>query len=98
MIVTFSQDEIAALIGDPAEICEELKAFRETAMFLSSNRPRLIECYPDQWVALFANEVQAHGDELEAVLEELDMKGLPRERAIVRFLDTKPRTLVLAAG
>ena len=97
MIVTFSQDEIAALIGDPAKICEELEAFRETAKFLSSNRPRLIQIYPDQWVALFENEVQAHGDELESVLEELDAKGLPRERALVRYLDTKPRTLVLAA-
>ena len=96
--MAFTQDEIAALIGDPAKICKELAAFRETAMFLSSNRPRLIEHYPDQWVALFDKQVQAHGDELEAVLEELDVKGLPRERAIVRFLDTKPRTLVLAAG
>ena len=96
--MSYTQDEIAALIGDPAKICKELAAFRETAMFLSSNRPRLIERYPDQWVALFDNRVQAHGDELTSVLEELDAKGLPRERAIVRYLDTKPRTLVLAAG
>lgn len=88
-------DEIAALVGDPRTVDEELQSFRKTARRLSSRHPRMIERYPGQWVALHSGRVRAHGGSLESVLTEVDLKGLSRQQTIVRFIDDEPRTMLL---
>ena len=83
------------LIGDPRKVAEDLQTFRETAMRLSSRHPRMVERYPDQWIALHSGEVKAYGDSLDAVLREIDAMGLSRDQTIVRFTDKEPRTMIL---
>jgi hypothetical protein len=80
---------------DPAELARQLRAFRSAAKTLSSNHPRLIDKYPQQWVAVYSGEVKAHAPTIEGVLKELAEKGIPKERAIVRFIDRNQRTLIL---
>ena len=86
---------IHELIGDPRKVAEDLQAFRETAKLLSSRHTRMVERYPDQWIALHSGEVKAHGDSIEAVLREIDELGLSRDQTIVRFIDREPRTMIL---
>ena len=83
------------LIGDPRKVDDDLYAFRKTAMRLSSRHSRMVERYPNQWIALHSGRVRAHGDSLDAVLQEIDDKGLSRDRTIVRFIDKEPRTMIL---
>ncbi len=89
-------DEIDKLIGDPRKVDEELQAFDETAKCLSEpSHHRVIERYPGQWIAVHTGRVRAHGASLDSVLAQLDSEGLSREQAIVRFINDKPRTVIL---
>ncbi len=90
-----NNDDIAKLIGDARKVDDGLHAFRKTAMRLSSRHPRMVERYPNQWIALHSGRVRAHGDSLESVLREIDEKGLSRDQTIVRFIDKEPRTMIL---
>ena len=40
-------------------------------------------------------KVRVHGESLDSVLAQLDSEGLSREQAIVRFIQDKPRTVIL---
>jgi hypothetical protein len=62
---------------------------------LSGDHPRLINEYPDQWVAVANRKVMAHGDTLEQVLAEVDARDIPRDDVIVRFIERTQRTLIL---
>ena len=90
-----TQDEIAKLVGDSRKVGDELQAFRETAMLLSSRYRQLTERYPDQWIAMHNGKVRAHGDSLESVLRGIDEKGLSRDETVVRFMQKDPQTLIL---
>jgi len=82
-------------IGDPRDVERDLRSFRRTALALSSNHPRLIDRYPNQWVALHRGRVRASGRTFASVMVQIDKKGLPREHVIVRFIDKNQRTMIL---
>ena len=86
---------VVDLIGDPKEIDRDLQDFRRAARALSSNHPRLIDSYPKQWIAVYRGRVRATGTTFSAVMTQLDLKGLPREHVIVRFIDKNQRTMIL---
>ena len=65
-------NDIAQLLGDPQKVAAELEAFQETARGLSSNQPRMIKEYPEQWGGLYSGSIRAHGPTLESVLEKTD--------------------------
>ena len=90
-----NQDDIAKLIGDARKVDDDLYAFRKTAMRLSSRHPRMVARYPNQWIALHSGRVRAHGDSLDAVLWEIDEKGLSRDQTTVRFIDKEPQMLIV---
>ena len=79
----------------PKKIAQSLRKFQRAARVLSSNQPRLIDEYPDQWVAVNDSNVVAHGDTLDTVLQQVDEKGVHRSDVIVRFLERTQRTLIL---
>ena len=83
------------ILGDPVALHRELRSFRKAALALSSDHPRLIDLYPNQWVAVYDGKVTAHGKTLDSVLEEMRRKGIPQGRTIVRYIDRNERTLIL---
>lgn len=83
------------LIGDPRKVEKELAGFRQTTKLLSADRPRLIDKYLKQWVALYDNEVKASAPSLDELLAEVDKQGLPRQQVIIRYIDRELRTMVL---
>ncbi len=95
MSSTQDKDEIIAIIGKPEAVASELAEFQKTVRALSSNHPRMIDKYPRQWVAIYRGKVRATGNSLEDVLTEMDEKGLPRERTVVRFIEKNHRTMIL---
>ena len=95
MVSANIKTQIKELIGDPKEIDRELEEFRRAAKTFSSDHPRLIDEYPKQWVAVYCGKVEASGRTFGSVMAQVDRKGLPRERVIVRFIDRSQRTMIL---
>ncbi|MCH8109490.1 MAG: hypothetical protein IIB15_05110 [Chloroflexi bacterium] len=82
-------------LGGAKQVLEELREYTRLVECMKSLRPGLLEKHPDKWVALANGEVVAVADSLEAVLEELDQRGIQRANAVVEFLDTHPRNMIL---
>jgi hypothetical protein len=82
-------------LGNPADVDRELQSFRKAARVLSSQRARLIDRYPKQWVAVYDGKVRAQGRTLQAVMKQIEKEGLPREHTVVRFIDKTRRTMIL---
>ena len=79
----------------PREIAASLREFTESARVLSSAHPRLIDEYPDKWIAVARGGVRAHADSLDELLATLDQEGIPRSEVIIRLIEREPRTLIL---
>ena len=91
----FVADVLAKMNEHPSDIAQSLNAFQRSAHVLSDTHPRLIDEYPNQWVAVTGNAVMAHGDTLEDVLSQIDAEGVSRSDVIVRFIERTQRTLIL---
>lgn len=79
----------------PSKMAQSLRAFQRSARVLSDSHPRLIDEYPDQWVAVADSTVMAHGNTLEQVLTQIDAEGISHGDVIVRFIERTQRTLIL---
>lgn len=79
----------------PRTISRSLRAFQRSARILSDSHPRLINEYPNQWVAVADSTVIAHDNTLKKVLKKVDAEGVSRADVIVRFIDRTQRTLIL---
>ena len=95
--VTSSEYEakVLAMLGDPKEVDRELRAFENDAKLMSSRHQHLISQYPNQWVGIFGGKVAATGRTLDSVIAELQSAGIPRGRAIVRYISKNPRKMFL---
>jgi CRISPR/Cas system-associated endonuclease/helicase Cas3 len=91
-----SAQKILNEIGDPKAIARELRAFRKSAQILSSNKPRLIDVYPDKWIAVYKGKVQAAADSLEAILARAKKLKLPKENYFIRYIARKRKTMIFS--
>ncbi|MYF09583.1 MAG: hypothetical protein F4171_10740 [Gammaproteobacteria bacterium] len=80
---------------DPEKIACGLKSFETSCAKLSSDRPRLLEKYPDQWIGIHSGQVRAADEDLDTVLRTLDEQGVPRSSTVLRFIEKEPETLIL---
>jgi len=95
MAIDTKERYILEELKNPVDVDRGLQSFRKSVLALSSDRPRLIERYPKQWVAIYKGEVQAHGKTFLSVLRKVDRKKLPREHVVMRFIDRNQRTMIL---
>lgn len=86
--------EIARALGDPDEVARDLQRARRAAQVFSSDHPRLIEEHPHQWVAVYDSTVIARPS-LEALLDALATRQIPREHAVIRFIDRDEKIFIL---
>ena len=77
------------------DVADQLGKFSETAKLLSSQRPRLIDEHPKQWVGLYDGHVEVFGDSLDEIMSAIDERQIPRDSVILRFIDTEEKTLIL---
>ena len=89
-------EDLREIIGDPQEIHDDFREFdKSAALFSTSRYHRLLEKYPDKWIAVTAGKVEAHGDSYEAVLQTVRERGLPINWTIIEFIETDPITMIL---
>ena len=79
----------------PKQIDRELRAFSRAARVLSSNRPRLIDQHPKEWVGVYDGKVGASAKSLKALVAKLKKRGLSPNETIIRYIDTSERLLIL---
>lgn len=79
----------------PEEIATSLRAFEKTAQVFSSDSPRLIDLYPDQWVAVYNGKVVTHDRDVDVVFAWLEEHDIPLGDTMTRFIDTAPRVMIL---
>jgi hypothetical protein len=79
----------------PKQISRELRTFSRAARLLSSNHPRLVDKHPKEWVGLHDGEVCATSKSLSGLVRQLKQKGLSPGEAIIRYIDTSGRKLIL---
>lgn len=90
-----TEEKARELFGDPRETRRRLERFSVSAQALSSDRVRLIEAYPDQWVAIHEGCVKAHAADLDELIEAVEQAGIRRDEVIVRFIERNQRALIL---
>jgi hypothetical protein len=83
------------MLGDPKALDRDLRAFRKDARVLSSKREHLLRQYPSPWIAIYDGKVAAQAKTLPLLMEEMEQRGIPRGRAIVRFINKNPRKMIL---
>ena len=85
-------------IGDPAHVAKDLAAFSRAAARLSKRYPELLKQYPDEWIAVRRGRVVVHTKTHDELISHLDDHDIPRDDLFIRFMATKPRTLILCSG
>jgi hypothetical protein len=85
----------AEMLGaTPRQIDRELRSFSRAARVLSSNRPRLIETHPREWVGIYDGKVRATAKSFRALIAKLKKKGLPPNNTVIRYIDTSDRLMI----
>lgn len=81
------------LVND-LDILAKLRAFRVRVDRMESQMEQLTRNYPDQWVALHTGDFVI-AESLDGLLEKLKGLGVPIPEAVVRFLDSNPKKMIL---
>jgi hypothetical protein len=93
---TLRKKKLASQLGaTPKQMDRELRAFSRAARVLSSDHPRLIDKHPKEWVGLHDGKVQATAKSFASLISKLKKQGLPPSEAIIRYIDTSGRMLIL---
>jgi len=74
----------------------ELRRFRKDAEYYEAHRAELLQQYPEQWVAIFNQQVVAADQDFDRVLDEVEGRGLPVGRVFIQRLTAKDELLILA--
>ena len=79
--------------GDPKVVRARLRAFRDSARVFSSDRPRLINEYPNKWVAVYQGKVVAHSQDFDDLMRSVNERE--HQDILVRFIDNDQRGLII---
>jgi hypothetical protein len=86
-------EEFKHLVGDPARAVGEIRQAQESGYILSSQSERLIERYPEQWVALHNGDVIAAEDSFEQLMEAIEPAA--RAHVLVRYIGRNELKMIL---
>ena len=88
-------EDLMASLGGREAVREGIRWYGERCDLFDSRRDELTEKYPDQYVALAADDTVVASETLDEVFEELDRRGLEREPCVVEFLSSEPEVWIL---
>ena len=90
-----TRKEVLSLIGDPKQVARDLQRFRKNTRTVESTHPKLVDTYPDKWVAVYEGKVRAHSTTFSSLMVAMERQGLPRKDVIVRYIDREERILIV---
>jgi hypothetical protein len=77
------------------ELQEELQRFKRDTQYYESHREGLLTQYPEQWVAIFNQQVVGAAPDFEQLLAMLEQNGIPVERTLIEHVTRKEELLIL---
>ncbi len=94
-LIPISDSHRLKSLGGPAWVAQDLRDYRRRLLFLDANHAELVKKYPDQWVALASNGTLVAAPTMTEIIEKLERKGLHKNNAATKFMETPPRLLIL---
>jgi hypothetical protein len=73
----------------------ELQRFKRDIDYYEAHREELLKRYPEQWVAIFNEQVAASDADFDHLLSTLDQQGVPSERALIEHVTEEDELLIL---
>jgi len=80
------------------EVQQQLEEFRQDAQWFSDHDAELRTQYPDQWVAVYNQEVVGASSDAYALLDDLEAKGVPSNEALIKYLSSKEQTWIFRSA
>ena len=95
MVTKPNPHQVIEQMGGVQEVHVGLREFSNRVREFDAKRVQLTEKYPNKWIAMCNGEIGAIADSLEDLLKEMDRLGIPRKGAVIEFMDTERRTMIL---
>jgi hypothetical protein len=73
----------------------ELERFKLDTRYAEQHRQELLERYPEQWVAVYNQEVVGANADYKQLLEVLMLRNVPIEKTVFEHLTRKPEVWIL---
>lgn len=87
--------EIGKIINNPQALADRFDQFAKDTKYLDSIGMELREQFPDQWVAVYREQVVANSPSLKGIMRKLDKGDIPRGRVALQFVRSKPIAMIL---
>ena len=88
-------EEMIAELGGAAGIAEGLRRYGERCDLFDRRRDELTAQYPDQFVAMAADDTTFASKTLDGIYNEIDRRGIDLEYCVVEYLNSKPEVWIL---
>jgi len=75
---------------------EDLRQFRRDNEYYEAHYEGFVKSYPDQWVAIFDQQVVGAGPDPDRLIHDLKEKGVPIGMVVVKYLTTKDEVWILS--
>ncbi len=83
------------MVRQPDGISQRLQRFQRDIDYYETHREELLNRYPEQWVAIFNEQVVDTAPTVEQVLRGLRAKGVPPGQGLVEHLTRHDELLIL---
>jgi uncharacterized protein DUF5678 len=77
------------------ELQAELQRFKRDTQYYEAHREELLTQYPEQWIAVFNQQVVGAAPDFEQLLAVLEQSGIPVERTLIEHVTRKEELLIL---
>ena len=77
------------------ELQAELQRFKRDTQYYEAHREELLTQYPDQWVAVFDQQVVGAAPDFEQLLAMLEQSSIPAEPVLIEHVTRKEELLIL---
>ena len=74
---------------------EEFDQFQQDVSYAETHHEDLLNRYPEQWAAILHQKVVGAAPDVYKLIDELQERGIPTERAVLRHLTRREELLIL---
>ena len=94
-VIGQERDDLIASLGGSVAVREGIRWYGERCDLFDSRRDELTAKYPDQFVAMAADDTIIASETLDGLFAEIDRRGLIRGDCVGEFLSSEPDLWIL---
>jgi hypothetical protein len=77
------------------QVQAELQRFKKDTAYYEAHHDELLGKYPEQWVAIYNQQVVGTSPDYEQLLDDMEGKGVPIEKALFKRMTQKEELWIL---